>query len=399
LAVAGAACLLAAHMPAQSSQAAPIPPAADDNARFLAGMMPYTDPAAIALAEESAWQRHAGFFDTAWAALEKNQLSKVRDWARAGIPDAFAAKGSVFYMFSGPDFLYADTFFPNAETYVLCGIEPVGPLPDVSKLEADVLGGELRALQESLNSVLNLSFFITKDMKNDLRHHALNGTLPILYIFLARSGKTLSEVSHVSLDTQGVLTVQADGTNAAKSSAPGVRIRFRTKDSDTLRTLYYFSTDISNSGLKQSGFLQFCKTLAPANGCVKSASYLMHDSYFSSIREFLLDNTTTLVQDDSGIPCSHFAPEAWQMKFFGSYQGPIPLFKDCYQPMLAEFYRTAHPEPLPFGIGYRHRAGTSTLMVATRMTPVGKEKTPEAAAAVSAPRAVVVPQNESATPQ
>jgi hypothetical protein len=302
-------------------------------------------------------------------------------------------------MFSGPDFLYADTFVPNAETYVLCGIEPVGPLPDVSKLDADVLGSELRALQGSLNSVLNLSFFITKDMKNDLRHHALNGTLPILYIFLARSGKTLSEVSHVSLDSQGVLTVQPDGTNAAKSSAPGVRIRFRAKGSDTLRTLYYFSTDISNSGLKQSGFLPFCKTLAPANCCVKSASYLMHDSYFSSIREFLLDNATTLVQDDSGIPCSYFTPEAWQMKFFGSYQGPIPLFKDCYQPMLAEYYRTAHPEPLAFGIGYRHRAGTSTLMVASRMSPVGKEKTPDAGGAGSVPRAVVVPQKEAPTPQ
>ena len=42
------------------------------------------------------------------------------------IPDAFASKATMFYMFSGPDFLYADTFFPNASTYILCGIEPMG---------------------------------------------------------------------------------------------------------------------------------------------------------------------------------------------------------------------------------------------------------------------------------
>jgi hypothetical protein len=35
----------------------------------------------------------------------------------------------MFYMFSGPDFLYAQTFFPNADTYILCGIEPIGAIP------------------------------------------------------------------------------------------------------------------------------------------------------------------------------------------------------------------------------------------------------------------------------
>ena len=32
----------------------------------------------------------------------------------------------LFYFFSGPDFLYANAFFPAANTYVLAGLEPVG---------------------------------------------------------------------------------------------------------------------------------------------------------------------------------------------------------------------------------------------------------------------------------
>ncbi len=51
------------------------------------------------------------------------------------------------------------------------------------------LGGELRGLQNSLNSVLSYSFFITKKMKTQLRDGRLTGTLPILYTFLARPGK------------------------------------------------------------------------------------------------------------------------------------------------------------------------------------------------------------------
>lgn len=398
-AVAAAVCLLAARVPAQDAQVVPVPNPVNDTARVLAGMQPSTDPAMVAVTQEGAWQQHAKFFDTAWEKLETRQLSKVRQWAQTHIADAFASKRTAFYMFSGPDFLYADTFFPQAETYVLCGIEPIGPLPDVAKLTPRVLAGELQALQESLNSVLSFSFFITKQMKDDFQNHSLSGTLPILYIFLARSGMTLTDVGYVSLDETGTLTPQPDGTGSAKSPAPGVRIHFHAEGSNIQRTLYYFSTDISDSGLKRSGFLPFCKTLAPGNSCVKSASYLMHESYFSAIRGFLLDNTTTLVQDDSGIPVTHFAPEAWELRLFGSYPGPIALFKNRWQPKLAEAYRTAMPAPLEFGIGYRHRAGESTLMVATRK-PASTNPTPAEAPAEAPtetpPRAVVVPEPDAA---
>ena len=334
---------------------------------FLAGLPPVSDPLLCDLAGEGAWQRHAGVLGSSWADLEEGRLSKVREWSATHIAAASAAQGTMFYMFSGPDFLYANTIFPNAGTYILCGIEPVGPPPEVYELSRAGLGRELRALRDSLDSVLSFSFFITREMKVDLQDHALSGTLPILYIFLARTGKTICDVSYVSLDADGTVTQVADPRNAtrsAKSPAPGSPDQLCGERFDTRQTLYYFSTDISDTGLRQSGFLEFCRSHAPGNSCVKSASYLMHESCFSTIRSFLLENSQTLVQDDSGIPCSFFTPEAWRLRFFGSYPGPIPLFKEYTQPMLAQYYRTSNPLPLDFGIGYRHRAGESTLMVA-----------------------------------
>ena len=41
----------------------------------------------------------------------------------------------MLYMFSGPDFLYATSFFPNASTYVLAGLEPVGAVSDLTRLQ------------------------------------------------------------------------------------------------------------------------------------------------------------------------------------------------------------------------------------------------------------------------
>ena len=70
----------------------------------------------------------------------------------------------MFYMFSGPDFLYANAFYPNAKTYVLSALEPVG-LGARPHHAARV--GRRGALQfaRSLSSILSYSFFITQHMK------------------------------------------------------------------------------------------------------------------------------------------------------------------------------------------------------------------------------------------
>ena len=89
--------------------------------------------------------------------------------------------------------------------------------------------------------------------------------------------------------------------NAAATPTRGVRIVFAGSDG-VERTLYYFSTDLSNSGVRSSGFLKFCETLAPGDSLIKSASYLLHAGNFSAVRGFLLTNSATIIQDDFGIP-------------------------------------------------------------------------------------------------
>src|SRR5215468_162395 len=173
---------------------------ADDNARILAGIEPRADSPLAGLTREAAWRQHARSFDAAWVSLEARQLSKIRIWSAKNIT---RPQQTMLYMFSGPDFLYADAFFPNATTYVLSGLEPVGGVPDVSRLRRGSLSGALAHIRSSLGSVINYSFFITNHMKGQLRSGELTGTLPLLYVFLARSGKTIGDVSLVTLDKEG----------------------------------------------------------------------------------------------------------------------------------------------------------------------------------------------------
>ena len=89
--------------------AAPALPPPNDTARFLAGMpVPENSPLAP-LTRDPAWQEHSAFFENAFAKLNLRQLQKLRLWETTYLPEANASMPVAFYMFSGPDFLYATT--------------------------------------------------------------------------------------------------------------------------------------------------------------------------------------------------------------------------------------------------------------------------------------------------
>ena len=110
---------------------------ANDTARLLAGMQPAPGSSLLALTKEQAWQHHANRLNAIFAQVENRQLARIRTWSRMKITTPSPV---LFYMFSGPDFLYANAFFPNASTYVMSGLEPTGPIPDLTKLSREFFG-------------------------------------------------------------------------------------------------------------------------------------------------------------------------------------------------------------------------------------------------------------------
>jgi hypothetical protein len=372
IAAAAAAMILAALLGARAAETV----TADDTARFLAGLPPSADSPLTPLTGDAAWQRHAKFFDTAFAQLEQRQLSKIRTWSAANLA---APRPTMFYMFSGPDFLYADAFYSNATTYVLSALEPPGSVPDLTRLPRGGVGAALYNVERSLGSVLSFSFFITRQMKVDLHAGQFSGTLPILYVFLARSGKAIRNVSPVAIDNKGAAYFANE--NPGPNATRGVRIVFAGSDG-VEKTLYYFSTDLSNPGVKASGFLKFCATLAPGNSLIKSASYLLHSANFTAVRDFLLANSATIIQDDSGIPLAYYSAQKWRFFPFGRYAGPIAKFPGRYQESYAELFRRA--QPMDFGIGYRWRSYESNLLLSVRLPDDGSA-IPEATSSTDAP--------------
>ncbi|MFB3905982.1 MAG: hypothetical protein ACE15E_21255 [Acidobacteriota bacterium] len=364
---------LSIWFPVAGQKAQPSPPGAspefDQFAHFIAGRPTGRAPWA-ALERTPSWQDHAQQCNRAWLRLERNQLSRIRTWSSVELKEAIAEGRALFYPFGGPDFLYAQAFFPSASDYILVGLEPAGSLPDWQSFSEENWDEYLTELLKSLEEVLDFTFFRTDDMKEHLEGQEGSGILPMLLFFLARTGHEVLGIDRVYILPNGEVGASED---FRKPRRPGThliarRIRFRAP-SGGRRNLYYFPLDLSNYSLqRRPGFAAFLKKRRPLSSFVKAASYLMHRPAFSDVRSLLINESRYLLQDDSGIPVEHFEASKWQLRFYGRYDKPIKLFEERHQPALEKLYRQAKYVPaLSFGFGYRLSAAQSNLMLARRI--------------------------------
>ena len=347
-----------------SEQAALAPAVLNDTARFLAGM-PLAAESSLAQLSAPGHQAQA---NAAWTKLDTRQLSKVKAFANTELVP-LTGTGPLFYPFSGPDLLYAEALFPNASAYLLTGLEPIGNVPDLHSFKPEELSASLADLRKSLYAILAFSFFKTNDMRTDFRRNRFSGVLPVLLTFAAKSGFEVDGVRYFVLHPDGTRCAASETEiKVAKSPLlPGVEVRLRRPRESKGRTLTYVSTDIGDRGLaKTPQYAAMVRAYKPGVTFLKSASFLMHKDYFSSIRSLILEVSPRVIEDDSGIPYRSFNLEQWQPVFFGTYARPIPLFANFVQADLLKAFKTYGSKPLAFGIGYRHGPQDSSILMFER---------------------------------
>jgi hypothetical protein len=190
--------------------------------------------------------------------------------------------------------------------------------------------------------------------------------------FLAREQARVLDVQHWVMKPDGTIAESpALGPRDRPTGIPGVRIVFASPGEPGNQTLYYFQFNLANDSLERNQqFVSFLESFGPVTTFAKAASYLMYKPHFSAIRQFILDQSLYVLQGDSGIPMRYFDPSVWNLRLYGTYGGPIALFRNCYQADMANIYRRGDIQPLPFGIDYRHRARTSNLMFASKKVKV-----------------------------
>jgi len=305
------------------------------------------------------------YYDT----ISNNTLSKVELFAKNEMTDVNEKTETLFYPFSGPDFMFADAFFPNAKKIIMFGLEPVGEIPRIDSMDEAQLHKFYTAIRIAIDSLKPLGYFMTFEMGRDFNREAnLSGIVPTIALFMVRRNYRVLNARRVTVNKAGELVDSLPGLpdydNVKDDYISGGLIEYM-RDGDTEpRQVIYFSHNASNESLQRTPeFVEFLKKQDFDATFLKAASYLC--SWMSTVRDIILTTSEYVLQDDSGIPLRYFKKEAWDLKYYGSYVRTLKALKAYFQKDLKEVYETdTTVKPLEFGLGYGIRLKQSNLMMA-----------------------------------
>ena len=345
----------------------------NDFARLLAGLEPLPGSVLDSLEKLPETQRHRNVLQAEWS-VKKQHLAKLEAFAEREFGDVRRLDRTVFYPFSGPDFITINTLFPNANKYVMFGLEQEGTPPDVFKLSRARYDYNLRNIQTALDDIMRLNFFMTLDMSVELHRAELSGVAPILMLLMALRENEVLDVKRFHLNADKQIVHLSDSSkiiqNPKDTSITGIEIKFRKQKGRPIQTLQYLSFNAEDPGISRSKNLtEYLLSLAPTTTYVKSASYLMHNAGFSIAREIVLENSDFLMQDDTGVPWRMLDKNLFNVRLYGNYITPIPIFRNYYQADLVQAYQkdTARKN-VDFGLGYGNPTLTNFL-TARRTAP------------------------------
>lgn len=318
----------------------------DDNinraTRFYAGI----SKDGITMSEEDAqsWQKYSKEINRLLNLGSKSR-SMLDSLVKNDFKDFRDKVDLVFYPFSGADFLFPTTIFPDADTYILCGLENPG-----SPISTDIKTNyaHYQSYRKALSTFLQISYFITKDMAKDLDNNELDGTCPVLSMLMATAGYDIISIENKAINDDGELIDGGGNGNV-------MMYKFFKQGSNHEQTLYYISANVVNKKFEENVKKYFNKALSghTVASYFKAASYLLHWKGFSEMLDIVLNNSQYIVGDDSGVPYKYLT-ENFDVTLYGTYVRPQNIFHMEKQPELDRAYieNADKVKPLPFRIGY-----------------------------------------------
>lgn len=313
----------------------------DTTSKLLAGISPDVQ-------QSVPLKKHHDKMSSEWVRLYDTRITAIRQWRDREITHEQCT--TLLYPFSGADFINPYVLFPTCDTYVLFGLEAPGKSPELQKMTDQQLELYLSDMRTAIDDLIERNYFITMRMSTQLHTSNYRGTAPIIMATMAAGGLEVQTVEQITVPTKGIKIVAYH------------------RALQKYQTVYYFQQNAVNVELRNKPeFLAFLSRDKNSFMLIKSASYLLHDPQFTTIRDTLLNTSTYLVQDDTGVPYAVLKARRWNITIYGIYQRPVSDFNYGYQLDLAALYSsTPNVKPLPFSFGYHWRNGKSGLIIARK---------------------------------
>jgi hypothetical protein len=337
---------------------------ADTTARVIAGFPASLDR--FGRAGSDPWRAYAREISSHWAEYDRRIARPMRRWACQELEPLEG--GTVFYPFSGPDLPSVVQLFPGADRYVLVSLQRAGAPPRLESFSGDELENYRAAVRKAWKFFGILGFFRTDDLEAvENAGRVRVGITGPLMAFAVRLGYDIESVEPIRLDPGGDYVagvVARDAPGAQADTWNSVRIRMWKDKREVL--VDYVQMDLSDAWLAQyAPARDWLERMALNPTLLKAASHHPQGPDFSIVRESILRNAPTIVQDETGIDFADLA-ETFRVRLYGRFTAPNRSFSSDLQRSLGAAYRSGAPvKALPFRLGYEKNAG-SAMQVAVR---------------------------------
>lgn len=315
------------------------------------------------------YKEHTAFTDTSWKRTTDSMLKPIANWIKTENLTDTSDNGLCFYPLSGPDFLFANAFYPYATSYVMLGLEPRGKLSDFRTYTTDQYKRYFSGIRESMRYLNKAGYFVTSHMSGDFGKAQLNGMVHMMLYMMARTGHPICDVYDVYIDHEGKDIRIAEGTKVSDTAIVAVKIEFLSTDRTVKKTAYYFKLNAKDDYLKKhTEFNKFVDGFGVEKrvAYMKSASCVLQNTPFSVMRDLVL-NSNKVLQDDTGVPFRYFDQTKMDVTLYGVYTMVIEDLSWCYQRDLRKALEASSKYgKLPFRISYNGNYGEGMMIYAKR---------------------------------
>ena len=341
---------------------------AEATGRLLAGLA--TAPPQGVRVSAAALQDYARSASSRWADYERHIGEPMQKWALAELHQTKG--GTVFYPFSGPDFATVYHLYPEAGRYVLVALQRAQPLPQLEKASAAEIATLMMRFGEAWKQFAQIGFFRTNDLDDDAKQAGVRiGITAPLTAFAVRTGFKIVAVAPMRINADGTSLEAHPGDRADPATWDSVRISLE-RDGRKVE-LDYVRINLSDASLNANPAVRtWVERMAANRTLLKAASHLLQNPRFTIVRDALLAHAPSVVQDETGIDYAQLA-KAFEVKLYGNFSKPHPIFNQESQRSLAHAYKSnANVRPLPFRVSYQ-RLPEANLQVAVRTRAEAKK--------------------------
>jgi hypothetical protein len=278
-----------------------------DIARVLGGLPPArTEPLAGLLATP-AWRAYEAEARTRWSAAWSSRWEPVRRWASVELKDPAGRCQTLLHPFGETDFLPAYLMFPACDGYVLVGSESVGQMPNFADASASKVAAIADEIRRSFPEVF------VEDSSSRRRAQSLParpGALRLLLVQLAHLDARIVHASRFDLASNGrpLEAIPIRGGNARPAA---LSLTFEVPGGRP-QSLVYLPADLDDAAMRRRpGVWTFLRLQAPFTTLLAPAGELGGDQ-ISILRELVLDQSRTILQDRPVIPERLFGERRWR---------------------------------------------------------------------------------------